>query len=490
MSAEKGDSIVAKSDEMGSKPEHEASTQDLPQYSESAAPAYEEKNIASHPSGTYSESSSTDHAGPSYPIPVPDVMLYTLVEPRDAIANYFTDIRNSENSRIGRILEAGIVTVETNNRNGETPLLAAIEAGHISTTRLLLAAGADPNAFGAVPKKKGEVRSGRRHGCLWREDRVYRTPLQLAAAKGSLAIVKLLIDDYSADDALVAPDGELALRLAAANGHREVVAYLPVRRGGGFRRWKTRHAVAMRRVKRAVKGLGYVTEFFLYSLPKLFLWMIPKHVVVLPVARRVKWLYRHRAELPRIVINGLKKLWAGVKKLPKGLWEFLKGTARFMVRLVDFIIDVVIATITGLPKATRLAALWMWSGVKTLLRAVAWVFDRLFSFLHTAVMALVTFFKTVTLRNVWDGFVAFVRAVLVDGPKKLGLWLGKFGHTVMRMLKALWGDLGELLGWLFWALVKVAMFVPKRLGEIIVGVLKSAGYGGKEVLIWINPKRV
>ena len=63
----------------------------------------------------------------------------------------------------------------------------------------------------------------------------------IAAEKGNLTIVKLLIEAYHADDKLIAKDGQIALRLAASNGHREVVDYLPSRSGGGMKRWKRKY---------------------------------------------------------------------------------------------------------------------------------------------------------------------------------------------------------------------------------------------------------
>jgi hypothetical protein len=42
---------------------------------------------------------------------------------------------------------------------------------------------------------------------------------------GNLVIVKILMEEYHCDDGLVASDGQIALRLAAQNGHREVVDF-------------------------------------------------------------------------------------------------------------------------------------------------------------------------------------------------------------------------------------------------------------------------
>lgn len=57
----------------------------------------------------------------------------------------------------------------------------------------------------------------------------------MAAEKAKLLVVRYLME-HGADDALLAPDGQLALRLAAKAIHREIVAYLPSRRIGGWKR--------------------------------------------------------------------------------------------------------------------------------------------------------------------------------------------------------------------------------------------------------------
>ncbi|KAI1758045.1 hypothetical protein F4782DRAFT_9777 [Xylaria castorea] len=408
---------------------------------------------------------------------------------QDVTAGYFTAIKEGHHETITDLLETKAVTTETANEDGLTPLLAAVDAGHIETVRLLLEAGADPNAYGVVAV--GGPRIYRQYSkTLWKmPPKIYRTPLQQAAAKGNLPVVRLLVETYHADDSLIAPDGELALRLASAHGHREIVAYLPARRGGGFRRWKTRHDVAMRRAKRAAEGVYEFVKFFAYSVPRFFVWSIPKHVVVLPVVRRVKWLHAHRAELPRLVADGLRRFWEGVKAFPRDAWDFLKRIPPFVKKLAVLIRDAIVATIKGIPKAARIAALWVWDGIRTLAGVIGRAFDRLFSFLHTALVAVGTFFRNVTLKDVRDGFVAFVHAVVVEGPRRLFHWMRKFQDIFIRMLKAMWGCIGEILGHLFWYLVATLTYVPRKLWEILVSMLRSIGYGGKEVLIWINPKR-
>ncbi|KAG7441713.1 uncharacterized protein BT62DRAFT_471680 [Guyanagaster necrorhizus] len=67
---------------------------------------------------------------------------------------------------------------------------------------------------------------------------VPRTLLMEAASTGQIAMVNLLMQEYGADDTLVAPDGQTALRLAATNKQREITMFLLSRRLGAFKRIK------------------------------------------------------------------------------------------------------------------------------------------------------------------------------------------------------------------------------------------------------------
>ncbi|KAI0182328.1 hypothetical protein EV127DRAFT_449779 [Xylaria flabelliformis] len=483
-------SVAAKRDDR----DETADTQSPPRYSEIETSTYQKDDTARQlPTRTSGEGSRLlDSDRPGYGAIKARNDTRANPSHQDIIEGYFRAIREGDHQIIADLLETNAVTTETDDGAGLTPLLAAVDAGHIETVRFLLEAGADPNAFGVVGgKKERRPPDCGRHlkKKHWTPRKIYRTPLQLAAAKGNLPVVKLLMETYHADDSLIAPDGELALRLASANGHREIVTYLPSRRGGGFRRWKTRHDVAMRHAKRAAEGIYEFVKVFTYHIPRFFVWSVPKHVVVLPVVRSIKWLHAHRAELPRLVLDGLKRFWEGVKAFPKDVWDFLKRIPPFMKKVAVFIRDTIVETIKGIPKAARIAALWVWNGIKTLMGVIGSAFNRLFSFLHTALLAIGTFFRNITLKNVWDGFVAFAHAVVVEGPRKLWQWMRKFKNVSIRMLKAMWGCFGEILGFLFWGLLAVLAYVPRKLWEILVMMLRSIGYGGQEVMIWINPKR-
>lgn len=77
----------------------------------------------------------------------------------------------------------------------------------------------------------------------------------VAAAEGNLTLLKLSMDVLHAKDEMIGPNWQLALGLAVEGGHKEAIDFLPTRRGGGCRRWKMQHAIALGRVKCAMVGI-------------------------------------------------------------------------------------------------------------------------------------------------------------------------------------------------------------------------------------------
>ncbi|KFX86934.1 hypothetical protein V490_08705 [Pseudogymnoascus sp. VKM F-3557] len=177
---------------------------------------------------------------------------------RDAQENFFAEsslffgIDFGKEEVISFLIENGIVTPNT-KRDGETPLLRAVTKKNVQMVKYLLDLGADKDALGSASQYYSSD-EGTVH--------VIRTPLQHAASSGHIVLVKLLMETYHCDDAIVAPDGQTALRLAADNGHQKVVDYLPSRRLGGFRRWKHTHRKSLRRAKKAVSRIFEFLKFF------------------------------------------------------------------------------------------------------------------------------------------------------------------------------------------------------------------------------------
>jgi len=363
----------------------------------------------------------------------------------------------------------------------------------------------------------------------------------VAAGLGSLPIVKLLFETpYSANDALVAPDGQIALRLASENGHRAIVDYLPSRRGGGYLRFKLHNVRSIQRIKNALHQIGQAFRFFLWHLPKFLVWDTPKHLVVLPVMRCWKWCWKNRqkfglwckhqiTEMPKRIARFGKASWEVAKKVPEAVWRVakkvpggvwraakkvpgavwratkkvhgvvwnaVKKTPEAFRKLIKEISEA--ARVTGkalwrfltvqIPNAIHIALKWTWEGISSLAQAIGNIFVRIASFLHTVFEAIITFLRNVTLSDIWNAFCDFLQAVFVTFPTTLWSWIQKFGGASFRILKTLLGSLGEFLWWIGYMLGYVAVYIPQRLGVILLTIGGSLAKAFSEIRVWINPK--
>ena len=348
----------------------------------------------------------------------------------------------------------------------------------------------------------------------------------LAASMGSLPIVKLLFEPpYSADDALVAPDGQIALRLASDNNHRAIVDYLPSRRAGGYLRFKTHHARSFRRIKKAFRQIWAVIKFFIWDVPKFFVWELPKLLVVLPLVRLCKWCWANRkkfgpwlkhqltempkriarfgkavwrttkkvgswckhqiTEMPKRVARFGKAVWNAAKKAPKVIWEAIKEVSKAIWEIAKALWKLLTVRI---PNAIFTALKWIWEGISTLARAIGDIFLKIASFLHTVLEAIVRFLRNVTLRDIWNGFCDILRAVFVTLPQTLWSWIQTFGEASYRFMKALFGCFGEALWWICVLLKDIIIYLPVRIGIILLSLGNSLAKAFSEIMVWINPK--
>ncbi|KAK4197820.1 hypothetical protein QBC40DRAFT_231366 [Triangularia verruculosa] len=409
---------------------------------------------------------------------------------KQIVCTFYHAITHKNTEIVTQFVKHGFISPDCPDYNGRTPLMAAVEAGNGQMVCLLISLGAQVNGYGRLPSHTVRYNKGE-NGYLMLE----RTPLMIAAKNGNLALVKLLMEDFGADDGIIAPDGQLALRLAAEGGHREVVEYLPVRRGGAWRRWKTHHSVAVERVRRAARRIVRFAWFFVWDVPRFLLWSVPKHVVIKPMAKAAKycwenkkrfggWAKRQVEEFPGRVKRCGEAVWKGVKRFPGDVWDVMKEIPGVVKRLGLFIWKV----IKKIPEVMKNFGVWVWTTLKRLGMAVGSVFLRIISVIHTAVAAVLDFFRSISLKDIWNGVKAVFHAIFVVVPK--AIWDGIFGlgKCVATSMLALFGLTGQVLVWLFRGLVWVIMYVPSQLGKIINATWASIAKGYYEIMVWINPK--
>lgn len=387
----------------------------------------------------------------------------------------FEAIRSKNPEIVHRLITQGILSPDVPNGSGQTPLLAAVHAGDGHMVCTLVNLGADVNLFGRSLWMEG----------LKTNAPAQRTPLMLAAEQGKTALVKLLWDDLGADDALIAPDdGQIALRLAAENGHRDTVALLPARRGGEWARWKAHHEVMVRRIRWAGKGIAKFVKVLAWYLPRFIVWSVPKHVLVIPMRDGVKWGWRNKGKfggwckrqvkaMPERAKRAGKGVVKAIREMPGAVQSLLKGIWRFVKKI---------------PVAVSMVIWWLWTSLKRVGKATGEVFLKMVSAVHTAVMAVLDFFRGITLKDVWSGVVVALRAVFVGLPKAVWEGVKGFGKVSKAVMMALLGGLGWMLWWLFRILLWVVAYVPMELWNIVCGIGSSLAKGYHEILVWFNPK--
>ncbi|KAF8847402.1 hypothetical protein BDZ45DRAFT_607504 [Acephala macrosclerotiorum] len=402
-------------------------------------------------------------------------------------SSFFSAIQEGEEEVVTLLIQSNLVSPNTALR-GETPLLKAVATRNVRMVETLLGLGADRNAFGNV---------------VQREPRK-RTPLQLAASKGQLVLVKLLIEKYHCDESLVAPDGQIALRLASQNGHREIVDYLPARRGGGFRRWKHSNRHALQRGKKACKNIYKFLKFFIWDIEKFFLWTTPKHLVVKPLSKAGRWCWDHRGEFgPWCKGQALKmpgRIKAFVKWLatvPRGTWEVIVEIGKFLWRIATDVLPRMLKAASvwtwkmltvKIPKALAILAKWFWKGVTSTTKVIWNAVLRMASWIATTVEAIISFFRSLTLEDIWNGFVDVLYAVFVALPKVFGSWIAAFGDASYKMMTALFGCVGLCIWYLGVGIAWVVMFLPKQAWVILKSFGEVMFKAGHEIRVWLNPK--
>lgn len=425
-----------------------------------------------------------------------------LPQPWQIVDCFFGAVRTKNTELVTQLIKHGFVSPDVTDIHGRTPLVAAVEAKNGQMVCTLIGLGAQVNGYGTIPPKSlleaftsGEYQSWEDYTVRTQPGGVERTPLMVAAASGNLALVKLLMEDFHADDGIIAPDGQLALRLAADAGHRDIVEYLPARRGGAWRRWQASHAVAVRRIKRAGRKLFEFCKFFVWTLPKFFLWSVPKHALIKPLSKTCKycwenkhkfggWCKRQVKEFPGRVKRVAKGAVKGIKSAAKGTWKAVKETPGAIKRLLKWIWKV----ITRIPAAMKTFGIWIWTTLKKVGAAVGNVFLKIVSAVHTAVSAVLDFFRSIKLKDVWNGIEQVFDAIFQGLPKAIWAAVRGLGKAVYMIVIILFGFTGQLLVWIVQGLWWLVTFVPRQFGHILSAIWASIAKGYHEILVWFNPK--
>ena len=405
---------------------------------------------------------------------------------RDVVSKYFDAIKSQSTEIVNEMLTANLVTTETRDMLGRTPFIVAAETGSSRMCLLFADFDADVNALGRF---EGE----------------FRTPLMVAAQTGSLTLVKLFVDVLHADDAKLAPDGQLALRLAVEAGHQEIVEFLPVRRNGGWQRWKHHHAKAVARSKNAIRSVWHFFKFLGWTIPKFLLWDMPWHCVIKPLKTEVEWAWDNKGRFPgwcRRQVDELpgrckraakwmqKKSVEGRQRLKKSLLEdlpkfFTETLPKYCRRMGIWLRTIITVKI---PAAIRACVFWIWDGIKLAGTTIADLIQKLASLIHTAIEATISFFQNIKLADIWNGFCAVLRSIFITFPTHLVTWIEKFFKMVGTGLLFFTGGLGYLIYYIIQGIIVLVLYVPSKFAEVVLSFLGSFGKGLHEIGVWLDPK--
>ncbi len=386
---------------------------------------------------------------------------------RDICAAFHAAVTNNQDDAVTTFVSRGYISPDAPDMYLETPLLAAARCGHVGMVRTLVALGARVDTYGqsaTAVYERGAAQA----------TRFQRTPLQYAAESGRLAVVRVLVEECGADDGLVAPDGALALRLAADNGHREIVDYLPARRGGGWRRWRVKHEKHMRRIERSARKIGQFLYYMLVAPPKLLLWYVPKWAW----ENRVRiggWMKKKVLGIPKVLMKVPRYAWKGIKEIP----EVCGHAAKAMWRMV-----------CGVPKVLELMFRWIRTGLVRVGHAITNSAKKIASVVHTAACAVLSFLQRITLRDIWQGVVMAAHSIFIDLPQTTFKFVIDAGEVMYKCLKILFGSLGQCVYYSGVGILWVLTYVPKKLLDIMVTIGRSIANTVEELMVHLNPKRI
>lgn len=501
-----------------------------------------------------------------------------------ATQSLFESIASTSDAAVAHLLTTfphpGL-TPNSRSSSGKTALAAAVESGNMRMVEMLINLGADVNGWsvqGVYPlhklyhekrrtawfrrrKPKPKPRSERLHAYdrgppgppppfpLHPEYQILRTPLMIAASRGLLAIAKLLLNPpCNADHTLCAPDGQIALRLAAEHHHRELVALLPALRRGGLRRFKHQHATSAYRIAQTTEVARQVARFLVWSLPKAFLYRLPKwtvkrlwriarHIVMvaipgvagetwdltrrtaryiqhdLPAAllrsgalaahgvgnflsitipraasgtARVAWNLLSR-DIPRGLLATARFLWTLLTAhIPRGIWACGKGVWYTLAITAWFL--------------KKLATSWFplfCQAVLRELRACAAATCALagrgaraaLSLLHMVFEAVASFFRRVSLGDVLRGVGEVVRWLVVEVPRAGARAAARVYWGGVKLVEKVFGLGGRVAVAVWHVLVFVVVYFPVKVAKAGGEYGKVLGRGCREVGVWFDPKR-
>ncbi|GMK54018.1 hypothetical protein CspeluHIS016_0106040 [Cutaneotrichosporon spelunceum] len=442
------------------------------------------------------------------------------VPARAIIAAFHTAIKEKNTELVQTMVQRGLVSPDVPAADGATPLCDAVRAENLFMAKLLLDLGAGVN--------QPEQRTPAFPLPRWRASKygveppeLNRTPLMLSAAGGHLAMLKLLLD-AGADDSTIAPDGQMALRLAAEHGHRALVDVLPSRRGGAWRRFMHHNEENIHRAKQAGKNVAKVIhhslKFVLWHLPKFLFWdmwvllarsfgpgirraaaaarrelcRLPGHTRALGgfIKSSPAWIAKQARATATQCKRALAATPTALRQAAKATAECGAKSARTLASIARALARYLWDRMLDVPGVLKLVWKWVVESGMRVGRSLAVLAVMPVGLLHTVAMAVVALLaraRNVTFCDVRHAVVALGRAA-VDVPRQIWRALVVLNEVAYAALVTVFGWVGFIAYGIAFVAIWAVTFVPFQLARIVLAAGRSVRMGVHEVAVLINPK--
>ena len=110
------------------------------------------------------------------------------------------------------------------------------------------------------------------------------------------------------------------------------------------------------------------------------------------------------------------------------------------------------------------------------------------SALHTLVSAVIDFFRSITLKDIIDGFNRVIHAIFVEFPQLAWQGLKVLWHGIDVTLEGVFGCLYWVGYCIIWLLMFIVLYVPKRIWGIIASIAGGIARAFHELWVFISPK--
>ncbi|KAF4622352.1 hypothetical protein D9613_009515 [Agrocybe pediades] len=235
---------------------------------------------------------------------------------------------------------------------------------------------------------------------------------------------------------------------------------------------------------KALKKIGtWLQKLFMETLPQtlkdISIWLQTFLIHTLPEA-----LKNTAAWLQKFVVETLPQ---AVKNIAAWLRQFITGA---LIRQIKAFATWIWELITWrLIKALRTAAEWVWSGIRAFANALWDVISRFLSLIHTILLALITFLRNVTLKDIWNGLCDLMRSIFVTLPKTIWEWVKDFEWALRSFLIWIFGkNVGPAIWVVLMVLKELILWIPRKLCRILMILADLVAGSVYEVRIFINPK--